>query len=224
MAYTARVLAICDNAQTIFKDRGGGEFEDATIVTYMNAALLELENRGAFATLGYFDMTLDDVDYDLVTEFSDLVTPLSLGWKSSSATRYTLLTPLRTMSEYLQCKGWEDQYDPDVLATSYTSPTYCLFNRGYAYVWPAPTETVTDGFELYYTSSATRITDSVDPPTPASFDMMYVFFALHMAYLGDRPNRESPQLSQAYYEKFLKELNRYMRSVQPRGGLIRPDR
>lgn len=224
MAFTARVLAICSDAQTIFKDRGGGEFDNATIVTYMNAALLELEKRGAFAKLGTFNMVLDDADYDLVAAFADLVQPLSLGWKGSDSTRYTLLEPLRSMTEYLRCQGYEDLYDPDVLATSYTSPTYVLFNRGYAYVWPAPTESVTNGFQLYYTNSATRIADSVDPPTPASFDMMYTFHAVHMGFLGDRPSRNAPQLSTAYYEKFLKELNRYMRSVQPRGGLIRPDR
>lgn len=224
MAYTSRVQTILDIAKAIFKDRSGGSFTEATIVIYANMLLPELESRGAFHTFDTFDMTEDDYDYDLNSEFSDLVKPVSLGFKGSDMTRYRPLTELQKMDEYLQAKAAETAIPPAWLKAQYGDPPYVFFREGYAYVWPAPTETVTDGFQLWYRNSATQIADEVNPPTPQAYDLMYAYWAAHMGFLGDRPSRTSPSISDKYELKALDMVNKYMRSIRSGHTVLRTDR
>lgn len=225
MAYTARVQTIIANAKTIFKDRSGGSFADATIVLYANMLIPELERRGAFKTIDTFDTTADTYEYAISTTFSDLVQPLQLGYKGSDATYYRQLELLPRMQDYLACKDHQARIDPDTGATEYSGPTWVYFEGGTAYVWPAPTETITDGFQLLYKNAATKIADSVNPPTPEAFDDMYTYWAAHMGFLGDRPSRTSEGISQAYQMKAMDMVEKYMWSLRAvHGGQIRPDR
>jgi len=164
-------------------------------------------------------------NYDIATEFSDLVQPISLGYKEASATYYRLLVPLRNMQQFLTCKDYQAQIEPITLSTEYGGPTYVYFEAGYAYVWPAPAAAITDGFQLYYKNSATQIADSVDPPTPAAFDWMYTFWAAHMGFLGDRPSKTSEGVSEGYRLKALDIIEKYMLSIRAtHTGQITPDR
>lgn len=225
MAYTARTLTIIANAKAIFKDRSGGSFDNDTIVLYANMIIPELERRGAFKTLDTFDTTADTYEYDITSEFSDLVQPLQLGYKESSATYYRQLKLLNEMQDYLNCKDYQAYLDPDTGATEYSGPTYVYFENGTAYVWPAPTSTITDGFQLFYKNAATKIADSVNPPTPEAFDDMYTYHAVYMGFLGDRPSRTSESISQAYQLKAMDMVEKYIWSLRAKhGGQIKPDR
>jgi len=224
MAYTARVLQICDDAQTVLKDRGGGEFEDATIVLYINDCLHELERRGAFKKLGYVNGVIDTYAYTLSSTLTDLVAPISVGWKASTANQYRQLEMLHSMQQYLNCRESTDQYTEIELNSSYYAPTYALFEGANLYVWPAPTESVTSGFEVWYRNSETRITDSIELPTPAAWDIMFTFWAVYMGFLTDIPSRNSPEMANAYRMRAEEKISAYLDSMMPQRLVLRTDR
>ena len=171
--YTGRVGNIVTRALRDFSDSANQTYLiDADCLAWINEAKDVLANSDAFIKTDTFDADAGVWEYALRTELSDYVQLHDLFWGTEKL-------PMVAASSHQAFRNWQRQ------GTGYSTPAGYFLLSDTLVVTPAPTSSVTDGFEAVYAYRPADMTGGTGydtPPTTAAKDQYYVEYILFKAF------------------------------------------
>ena len=207
-AYSGRVGAIVTKAIRDFGDSGQDTLQDADCLAWINEAISELAQEGAFIKTDYFDADAGVSEYDLPTELSDYIALNHLSWAS-------LPRPMVAAQSYQIFESWQDQ-------NASGAPLGYFLLADTLLVTPAPSEAVTDGFKAVYEYKPAALTGATGhdaPPTSAARgDQFYVEFILYKAF--QRREADTYQRTDSQTDRHRREMERLKAKIL---GTLTPD-
>ena len=145
MACPGRLGGIFARVRFLFNQTGlsgpiPGDENEEELLGLLNLMVQDLAARDAWIKLASFDSAANEPSYDLKTHLPDYFSLLNLNWKGTG-TVYRELVALPNWQKF--------QTGRELVYSSGTPATYWV-ETGELFVWPAPSVTATDAFQVRY--------------------------------------------------------------------------
>lgn len=201
-----RIATLIDRILAVFNDTSKNFLSEAEILLFLNRVHERVASYNYWKKLDTINVVADQYTYDLLDAFSDY--EFLMGLEIYLEEEWW---PLRVLPDFADMKRlhsglspYREPYLPDY-------PNQYSVDSNVLYVWPTPTENITDGWQVYYSYMPADVTCDVDYelPLPRAHNDLYVYGALAFAYEKDRHAPLAAQQGEKYrglYEQALQKL------------------
>jgi hypothetical protein len=171
-----RILNIVSTVRDLFNDASAGFISDGFIVGCINRCLADLAQEGYWVSQTWLPCVESEPKINIIELVPNFQSICQMYFQGSQ-------TPMTALAGF-------QEYSESALGAgaSGTPEAYSVLGDS-IYVWPSPSITLEQGYYLHYSYNPAQMDDPPsdrDPPIPQAHDIVFVYFALRLAYLRDR--------------------------------------
>lgn len=191
------VTDVVTRVQRLFGDEADVQLTEADVIRWINDAQREIvmHNEGVLQTTGLINLVADQDEYAFPT---DLFILRSLRYKFTDDLSYNSIKFLNLQEFDTFISGWDGTFSGSARPQVYTTYENKIF------LYPRPSENVTDGLKVLYSKKPTEISTSADP---ISLPIVYHNVIVKYCYMMAQEMDEEYEASAAAFATFRDDIN-----------------